>query len=139
MTISNNHPMLARVIGGLTPAQMKRMHRYSVENGLFQGRHWFGLGIKVMPETENSASKIVLNQNAASPIAAAFNVKPDNSNVSWYSAKLDQNVIDATKHIVSIAGGEDGMEQFLKEQENAAPAELVEFIAYQYGLVDFPP
>jgi len=71
--------------------------------------------------------------DAPCPVAAAFHVERDPTPSGWYSAKIDENLMMAIKHIIEFAGQrEDGMEQYLKELENTDPVDLHHFVVSEF-------
>lgn len=72
-------------------------------------------------------------QMVACPVAAAFGVQPDLSEIGWFSAKLDANLLAAIKHIIDAVGKrEDGMEEYMKQLENTGPEMLHELVNHLY-------
>jgi len=127
MSIRTKSPTLFKVLDTLPDSRMKILAGYSKENAFHRGRQWFGTGMQVQTAEDGSKTLRVID-SAACPVAAAFNVQRDYSKSGWFSAKLDQNLLAAIRHIVENAGGEEGMEQYLKELENTDPIELHDWI-----------
>jgi hypothetical protein len=108
------------------------MFNYSQKHGFHRGRQWFGAAMRVV-QGEGVAPTLAYDAIAACPVAAAFEVKRDASPTGWFSAKLDERLLAAIKHIIEAAGDcENGMEQYLKELESCDPVELQNFVESQY-------
>lgn len=128
-----NKPTLAKVLGELPADRKAAMFHYAQRSGFHRGRQWFGAGMRVVKDSDTGSALLLASAvDMACPVAAAYDVAPDYSETGWFSARLDQNLLSAIKHIVETAGGEDGMEQYLKELENTSPFDLQDFVEIQY-------
>lgn len=136
-------PTLAKVLGSLPPDKTVLLHEYQKNKAFHRGRQWFGFGMRVAPSMDPLGARsftMSAMDLAACPVAAAFNVSLDTSPNGWFSAKLDENLLAAIKHIVEAAGnGEDGMEEYLKELENTDPVELYQLVETQALAITNPP
>jgi hypothetical protein len=122
---------LAKVLGSLPPAQKEILYNHSQKHAFHRGRQWFGAGMRVVLGAD--VPSLAAEVDVPCPVAAAFNVRRDSSELGWFSAKLDERLLAAIKHIVTSAGkSEEGMEQYLKELENTDPVELHRFVEGQY-------
>ncbi|MDW9570214.1 hypothetical protein GOA98_24585 [Sinorhizobium meliloti] len=138
MAVADSSPTLARVLSAL-PAERKKILFEHIQAGAFhRGRQWFGTGMHVPPAALAAAAPgnfvpLMAMTDAPCPVAAAFHVERDTSPSGWFSAKINENLMMAIKHIVEFAGQrEDGMEQYLKELENTDPIELYHFVVSQF-------
>lgn len=138
MAINDSSPTLARVLKSL-PDDRKRILFEHIQTGAFhRGRQWFGTGMHVPPAAIASAAPgspvpLMAMYDAPCPVAAAFHVERDPTPSGWYSAKIDENLMMAIKHIIEFAGQrEDGMEQYLKELENTDPVDLHHFVVSEF-------
>ncbi len=128
MSLKSTAPTLSRVLSALPASRMKILYEYAQKHAFHRGRQWFGVGMRV-----SNGKALGSESGAACPVAAAFHVKRDTSSAGWFSARLDENLLAAIKHIVVAAGrSEDGMEEYLKELENTDPVELHQFVEHQY-------
>jgi hypothetical protein len=132
MPLREDQPTLFAVISGIPFDETKILFRYSEELAFHRGRQWFGTGMRVGMGAQGVLAVTGSVANVACPVGAAFGVIRDTSRSGWFSAKLDMNLLNAIRHIITIAGGEEGMEQYLKELENSDPVELHELITERF-------
>jgi hypothetical protein len=128
---------LDRVLSSLPDDKKLKLHEYQKDHAFHRGRQWFGFGMRVARSSKAPGTKgpstasfaLSAMEAVACPVAAAFDVKRDTSKNGWFSARLDENLLAAIKHIIGAAGNaEDGMEEYLKELENTDPIELYQLV-----------
>ncbi len=68
------------------------------------------------------------NKSEYCPLAVAFDVGPSHERGSWWGAKVDEKLMDATIHLSKYSGGEAGMVHFIHELGNLSHENLVDVI-----------
>lgn len=132
--IEEKSPILTLVLRSLPAAQKKKLHEYAQVHGFHRGRQWFGTGMRPIADStlaDQTSVLMLAESNAPDPLAVAFDLTPNFTKSGWFSARVDENMLDAIKHVVfTTRMNEEGMERYMRELENTSPTELAEYIAF---------
>ncbi|NJL26882.1 MAG: hypothetical protein HC897_02860 [Thermoanaerobaculia bacterium] len=123
-------PTVRRVIGKLSPAQLKKVKSYAEANKFSHSWYWYGPegDVGMNYKTLELGDGELFQQARACALAVAFDVRPSVEPGHFWGAKVGQDLMNAMEHLSEASGGDVGTVNYILELSKLSHEELVSIV-----------